>query len=451
MTDEPLRIIELQVENVMGLKAAALRPDGTHVIVGGRNMAGKSSLLNSIMFALGGEDAIPPKPVRDGETTGKVMLDLGPFTVQRHWTDSGRSYLEVKTRDGARYGSPQKMLDDFLGEVGADVMELLNKKPKDLADEIAHTLGLKDQLDELKRERKTAAENRKLEKRILVQKKAALAESTTLPDGIPDEPVDVQALLDEIKVADTAQAALSALETKNEIAESHYLAAGKRCEEANAALLRVNDETSAALKRANDEASAALKRANDALESAETARTEKGGVLSGLQTQITAHEVPDTTLVREALETAQATNDLVAAKAKRQEMVREIATQKQEVDDHETSVEAIDKRRQVVLKNADLPVEGLSIDEDGLSINGIPFEQLSDSQRRRLVIGIATRLNPRLRVLLLRDASLLDDESLKDVLAIADEHGFQCFLERVGDGPEVKILIEDGMVKEDRS
>ncbi len=93
MSEEPLKIIELRVENVMGLKAAALRPDGTHVIVGGKNMAGKSSLLNSIMFALGGEDAIPPKPVREGETTAKVTLDLGPFTVQRHWTESGRSHL----------------------------------------------------------------------------------------------------------------------------------------------------------------------------------------------------------------------------------------------------------------------------------------------------------------------------------------------------------------------
>ena len=110
------RIVKLQAENIKRLRAVEITPDGNIVRITGRNGQGKSSVLDAIAYALGGQSLVPSKPIREGEKKARaiVTLDNG-LTVERRFTEKG-TVLEVKREDGAKYGSPQAMIDQMLGE-----------------------------------------------------------------------------------------------------------------------------------------------------------------------------------------------------------------------------------------------------------------------------------------------------------------------------------------------
>lgn len=73
------KIVRLTAENVKRLVAVEIRPnpDGNLVIVGGRNAAGKSSVLDAIMFALAGKKALPAKPIREGKSAESKIEGYG--------------------------------------------------------------------------------------------------------------------------------------------------------------------------------------------------------------------------------------------------------------------------------------------------------------------------------------------------------------------------------------
>ena len=111
-----MKIINLQAENIKRLKAVEITPQGNAVVLGGENGAGKSSVLDSIMMALGGGRTICEQPIRDGETRASIRLDLGKYVVERKFT-KGKSYLTVTQADGAEIKSPQAMLDELIGSL----------------------------------------------------------------------------------------------------------------------------------------------------------------------------------------------------------------------------------------------------------------------------------------------------------------------------------------------
>jgi hypothetical protein len=95
-----------------------------------------------------------------------------------------------------------------------------------------------------------------------------------------------------------------------------------------------------------------------------------------------------------------------------------------------------------------MPVTGLGLSEDGVTLNGLPLDQASAAEQLRVSVAIGIAMNPRLRVLLLRDASLLDRDSLALLADMAKAAGAQVWLERVEDDSATAVVIEDGMVKE---
>lgn len=112
-----MKIIRLSAENVKKLKAVEITPDGSVVMITGPNGSGKSSVLDCIYYALAGTSDIPSKPIREGQEKAHVKLELGEVTVIRRFSDSGTT-LVVEGEKGARFPSPQRLLDDLLGVRG---------------------------------------------------------------------------------------------------------------------------------------------------------------------------------------------------------------------------------------------------------------------------------------------------------------------------------------------
>ncbi len=127
--EKPLRIIKFEAKNVKRIRAISIQPDEKQdvVLLTGRNRQGKSSVIESIFYALGGKSAIPSKPIRQGEKEASVTLDLGDYLVERRFTEAG-SYLDIKTKAGFKAPSPQTFLASRLGGYAANPLEFLRLK-----------------------------------------------------------------------------------------------------------------------------------------------------------------------------------------------------------------------------------------------------------------------------------------------------------------------------------
>ena len=104
-----------------------------------------------------------------------------------------------------------------------------------------------------------------------------------------------------------------------------------------------------------------------------------------------------------------------------------------------------------MIASAEFPVEGLGFDETGVTMNDLPFVQASDALKLRVSVAMGMKMNPELRVLLIRNGSLLDEDNLAMIAEMAEESNSQVWLEKVGKSDDVTVLIEDGMVAEEEA
>ncbi len=150
---------------------------------------------------------------------------------------------------------------------------------------------------------------------------------------------------------------------------------------------------------------------------------------------------------RRIIANAEDTNRKVRENQKRKEIHEAWIKQDGDSKALTATLEKIDAQKAEMLASAEYPIDGIGIDDDGiLTYNGIPFTQASAAEQLRVSAAMALALNPKLRVLLIRDGSLLDKDAMEELHNFATENDAQVWIERVGNGDEVTVLIEDGEV-----
>ena len=195
-----LKIISLQAENLKRLTAVRIDPKGNLVEIRGRNAQGKSSVLDAIWWALAGAGNIQADPIRKGQERAVVTLNLGDLIVTRTFTkqDGGsfRTSISVENGDGARFPSPQRMLDDLLGSLTFDPLAFARMKPKEQFDALK---GFVPGVDFANIEGLNRAD---FEKRTAVNRRAkeltAQAQAIAIPESLPAERIDEDAIIAEI-------------------------------------------------------------------------------------------------------------------------------------------------------------------------------------------------------------------------------------------------------------
>lgn len=426
---KPARIIELRAENFKRLTAITIRPVGNVTQITGKNGQGKSSVLDAIFAGLAGKEAIQSVPIRKGAAEAIIKLDLGEVRVIRKFKNAkeGEGYtteLIVESMDGARFTSPQKILDEVIGTLALDPLAFQRSKPTEQFETLKALIpGLDFAAIE-------AANNADYNKRTDVARRAreatAQANGISIPDGTPGEPIDESAILDEIQ----AGAA-----TNQGIEQEKSRRAGIEAS-------RVRSE--AAARHAREQAASLRAQADRAEASAvseEAEATSLAAVIAGMQP---IPEYVDLSALRQRAGTAKNTN-LTVASAKRKADLLETATKlTAEAEALTAAMTARDKTKQDTVKAAKLPIEGLGLGDKVVTMNGLPFDQASDAEQLRVSIAIAAAMNPTLRVIRVRDGSLLDDDAMKMLEAFADEHDVQVWIERVDGSGKVGFVLVDG-------
>lgn len=425
-----MKIIELRSENVKKVRAVQIRPDGAVVTIKGNNGAGKTSVLDSIAYALGGQHLQPPMVIREGESRAKVSLDLGELTVERRWTKSG-STLTVKSRDGALFPSPQKMLDGLVGKLSFDPLSFLRLEPKAQAEALRKLVGL--DFTDLDRMRAQTFEKRTAVNRDAEAVRIEIS-ANPIPEGTPTEAVDVSALLDQ-------QAQLQRVAAANEEVRREARAACDRTVDRRMAVAR-------AIQRV-EEIEAALEKAKLERDACSVALVGAAEEESRCREAVAKIVEPDLAGVRAKIANAAATNAAVERRAIREKRGARLAALLGQAEQLTAELATVDREKAEALAGAKFPVPGLAFGDDGITLRGIPLVQASAAEQLRVSLAMGLALNPKLKVILIRDGSLLDEKSLAVVGEMAEAAGAQVWLERVGKGGEVGVVIEDGHVAGD--
>lgn len=428
-----VKILRLRAENILRLKAVDISPDGELVVVGGANNAGKSSCLDSIEMALSGERATPAQPVRRGERSGKVVLDLGDLVVTRTFSAAGGRKLVVANKDGAQFPSPQALLDKLYSSLSFDPLAFERQPARLQAETLRALVGL-DTAD-------LDAQRQRLYDERAEANKAVRALEVTLDalgprDEVPAAEVSVTSLLLELAEAERlAQAAAGGAQAVRDVQRRRESAADRRQAvevEQESLRRRLRD-----LEEAWDEATAELGERDAQI------------AVADLRASELAAAVPDTATIRDRIRGAEALNARAQRARQRASAEETLDAARGESRKLSDAIIGVDAARQTRLAAAAFPVAGLGVDEEGVTLDGLPFAQASTSDRIRVSVAIGLASHPTLKVLLVRDGSLLGEEKLALLATMAQAAGAQVWLELLQEAPDGRttVYIEDGSVR----
>lgn len=410
----PLTIVQLTASNVKRLKAVTIRPDGAAIVIGGRNAQGKSSVLDAIAMALGGAAAVCPDPVRHGEQRAEIVVDLGELVVRRTFDPAGGSKLEVTTPKGAKFGSPQAVLDKLCSKLAFDPLAFARATPKEQAETLRKLVGL-DFADA----DKARAEAYASRTQANAKTKALATRAAAMPDlGAPVPETSIADVLKERDEAGRKNAANAAARSKADAAR------------------RILEARQAELNRLQKMVAEAEQQVDAAFDAADKAGLAAVDLVDDDLAQFDAQ-----------LQQADATTKRNAQAKERARLIAERDESDAAAKALTDQIEKIDEWKRDQIAAAAMPISGLSFSADGgVTFAGVPFEQASHAERLRASVAIGFAMNPRLRVLLVRDASLLDEDGLRLVAEMAEQAGAQVWLERVERDAQTTVLIEDGQV-----
>lgn len=417
----PVSIASLELENVKRVRAVELQPNEKGLtVLGGRNGQGKTSVLDAIAYALGGERMRPDRVTREGSATpAKMRVELSNGIVCER--KGKNSSLTVTDTTGMKGG--QRLLDEFIGEFALNLPKFLNMSDREKADYLLKTLGIADQLAEADRKVAEAnAERTEIGRRAKAARK--MAEDSPFHEGVPGETLDVSALLDEQMFAHETN---QAIEFKRREVEA------KRAE---------SERMAAEVERLARELADATERMAIASSRSETVT----GELEGLEADLANMEPADEQAAAEAVREAEAVNEMVRQNTARAEMLADADRLDGEYRAAGERVAKAKEERLSLLDGADLPLDGLAVEEGVLRFNGSAWGDMSGSEQLRVATAIVRKLKPECGFVLVDKLEQFDPQQLAEFGEWVSGQGLQVIGTRVAVDDTCTVVIEDGRV-----
>ena len=411
---ESVKISSLELENVKRIKAVQVVPtENGLTIIGGNNGQGKTSVLDAIAWALGGDRYRPSAPTRDGSVIPpRIRLELSNgLTVERSGKNSA---LKVSDPTGQRAG--QQLLNSFVEELALNLPKFMNASGKEKADTLLKIIGVGDQLAALEQQEKLIYNQRHSIGQIADQKRKYAKEMPFYPD-VPGKPISAVELIQR-------QQAILAQNGENQ-RKRDQVERIKFQKASCAQVVQSMEEKLAEARRNLEQAAADLEIANmDAMD---------------LQDESTAQIEAD-------LQNIEAINIKVRANCDREKAEQEAEGYAAQYDGLTADLEQIRRQKYDLLNGAQLPLEGLSVEDGELTYHGKKWDTMSGSDQLRVSTAIVRALNPQCGFVLLDKLEQMDLRTLQEFGTWLQAEGLQAIATRVSTGGECQIIIEDGQV-----
>ena len=396
-------INKLEIENVKRVKAVKLEPSATGLtIVGGNNNQGKTSVLDAIAWALGGNKYKPSQAQREGSAIPpslKITLSNGLI-------------VEVIDPSGNKAG--QNLLDSFVEELAINLPKFMEQTSKEKAKTLLQIIGVGPQLAELEMQEKAKYDERHAIGVIADQKEKFAKEQPYSPDA-PKELVSISELIQQ-------QQAILAKNGEN---------ARKR-------------QNLVSIQNQHASATAEVERLEQLLDDAKEKESRLAQDLAIANTDAMDLIDESTEEIENNIAEIDEINRKVRANLDKDKAEEDAKVYREQYRDLDLVIEGIRKQKTDLLTNADLPLPGLSVDDGELLYLGQRWDNMSGSQQLQVATAIVRKLKPECGFVLIDKLEQMDQLTLQEFGAWLENEGLQAIATRVSTGDECSILIEDG-------
>ena len=416
---EGIKINKLELENVKKIKAVALTPSANGLtIIGGNNAQGKTSVLDAICWALGGNKYKPSNPQNDASVIPpnlNITLSNG-LVVER---TGKNSTLKVTDPNGNKGG--QQLLDEFIEQLAIDLPKFMESSSKDKANTLLQIIGVGDQLSLLEKEEKELYNERLAIGRIADQKKKFAKEQEYYQDA-PKDLVSPSELIQK---------------------QQEILAKNGENQRKRENVARIEQDV-AFLNREVDSLRFKLEGKEEELESAladlEIAKKDAVDLID-----------ESTEELEQSIANIDEINRKVRANLDKEKAEDEAREYERQYESLTCKITEVRDSKTELLKGAQLPLEGLSVEDGELTYNNQKWDNMSGAERLKVSTAIVRKLNPKCGFVLLDKLECMDMDTLNEFGRWLEDEGLQAIATRVSTGDECSIIIEDGYVKEEKA
>lgn len=394
-------IKSLEITNFQRISAVKIEPTNNVVMLFGKNANGKTSVLDAIETTLCKFNArVTKRPVKDGAGRADIKITLTDGTeLHQKFIPSGPS-LAGTGPDGKKIG--QKDVDQAISILGVDAAAFINAGEKKQLETLLSVVDLPFVPAELDAERKRVFEERTAVSRDVKRLEAQAQRFAAFPVDHPTDEVNLKDLLTEHHTATQQNAAVREAHAAVEM-WSHRV-----------------KELAAQLAEAEQSAHEAEAHADS------------------------APALIDTDAIQQRIDSAEATNSMArefkAAQAVNTELQQVTSTAEQLT----AKLAEIDQRKAEGLASAEMPVDGLSFDEEGVLYQGVPFSRASGAEQIIVSAAMIIATDPEVRTMVIRNGNVMDEDSLAILQEMCEDNGFQAFVEFVSDGADHEFRLVDG-------
>lgn len=407
-----IKINTLQIENIKRVKAVALNPaENGLTVIGGKNGQGKTSVLDAIAWALGGDRYRPSNPEREGSTLPphiKLTLSNG-LTVERSGKNSA---LKVVDTTGKRSG--QQLLNEFVEQLAIDLPRFLQASNCEKADTLLQVIGIGDRIHELEAKERDVYNRRRMIGQDADRKRK-------YADELPFYPAAPKELV----------SALDLIRQQQDILARNGENQRKR--------MRANQ-----IEHEYGKAAAHVSLLKSQLAAAQKQLTQLEADLEIAQKDALDLQDESTEEVERSLQEIEQINIQVRTNCDREKAEQDAAYYAQQYQELTAELEDIRHDKYALLNSAELPLPGLSVEDGELTYNGKKWDCMSGADQLIAATAVVRAVNPKCGFVLLDKLEQLDADTLLNFGSWLEEQGLQAIATRVSTGPECSIIIEDG-------
>lgn len=412
-----VKINRFELENVKRIKAVKVEPSPKGLtVIGGKNNQGKTSVIDSLAWALGGERYKPSSAARDGSVTPpnmRVVMSNG-LVVERKGKNSSLKVIDPKGNKGG-----QQLLNGFIEELALNLPKFMQATSKEKASILLQIIGVGDQLQNLERQEKETYNERLMVGRDADRKKKYADEMIYYADA-PKDLISASELIQQ-------QQAILARNGEN---------ARKR---------EKVDQYAWELDQSNRTVAALEKQ----LEDAKAKQAEAANNLAIARKDAMDLQDESTEELERNIADVEQVNIKVRANLDKEKAEEDAKRLQDEYEKLTGTIEKIREQKITLLNNAHLPLPELSVQDGEITYKGQKWDNMSGSEQLKVATAIVRELNPECGFVFIDKLEQMDIETMEEFGKWLENEGLQAIATRVSTGDECSIIIEDGYVKED--
>lgn len=402
----PVTINEFQAENIKRIRSVKMHPSPKGLtIIGGGNRQGKTSVLDSIAWALGGENYRPTNPKNKDSTIPPylhVVLSNG-LVVERKGKNSA-----LKVTDPSGQKSGQKLLDSFISKFALDLPKFMQATDTEKASTLLNILGIGEKVEALNKKEQSIYDERTVVGRIVDQKEKFAKEQPYYPD-VPEDIISSSELINQ------QQKILARNGQRQQWIRDHEMYQNEYSQ----------------LKAEIDRLTKQLHRVEEKVKESEHSPQEL--------------EIESTAELEANLENIEEINRKIRANIDKENAEADALDHRHKYEALTSELTEVRNEKKALLDHADLPLEGLTIEDGHLIYQGEQWDGMSGSDQLKVATAIVRRLNPECGFVLMDKLEQMDMDTLMEFGDWLEKEGLQVIATRVSTGDECSIIITDGM------